>query len=307
MDPLLFDPNPKNADLSFDSRMRAGLERLWVIFRPYADEHFVVSIRDAEERTRRFGTAGPERDKAFYDFYQRYWEMRLGCELLARNLTLVPMANRPKSGPDFLVDLGSKRAWIECVSPGPGMGADSVPDPHYESDGSEITYMPEDEIKLRLLAALNEKHKQLFKHTECGIVQNHDAYIVAINGHSISPLITVDHDPPRIARVLLGVGQLAVAWNSRTGFNDQVHYHQQPHVTKRSQAQVSSEPFWMSKYSAISGVLYSDCDGINEFNPSRSKWIYVQNPLATTVMASGWIKECECWTADPKTRTVSRQ
>jgi len=68
------------------------------------------------------------RDRATRNFSGAFWELYLAFALNANGVHLVPRSERrpAKSGPDLLIR--ERRIWIEAVAPGPGQGADRVPD-----------------------------------------------------------------------------------------------------------------------------------------------------------------------------------
>ena len=134
--------------------LREYIERLWCWYDPLADSHFTSDARK--------------------HFYERFWEMY--CAKGFSNASLQLRAINGK-GPDFCAELSGLRICVEANVPGPGAGAEGVPNitPGVAQES------PEKEIILRLRNGLEEKLKQWKKWKESGTVSKDDAYIVAFN------------------------------------------------------------------------------------------------------------------------------
>lgn len=172
-------------------RILAHVLALWESFHPYADSTFVTDVQQAVCGLHEHSTPGPSRDKAYFLFHQRWWEMFVGCVLLDQGILLVPRNSWDRAwggaGPDLQANVDGRRVWIECIAPGAGSGPDRVPElsdepVDDEPMGDEVVDeepaddVPVDQIKLRFLNAVDEKRKQLKGHAAASIATPSDGY-----------------------------------------------------------------------------------------------------------------------------------
>jgi hypothetical protein len=131
--------------------------------------------------------------------------MYLFCALEDRRISV----HKTKSiGPDFSIELGGNRYWVEAVAPTAGSGSDKVPYPVLGKAG----YVPREPILLRYTNALDDKLRKWRKWLawlDKNIVDNDDGYIIAINGLGI-PDATCGFEYPYIIQSLYPVGPFAV-------------------------------------------------------------------------------------------------
>lgn len=258
------------------------LEQIWSQFSPFADHRFIDEIRDALGRIARYDYVCEERTLALHHFHQRYWEAYVGSGLIRRGFRLVPFDNRPQMGPDHLAMTGSgQRLWIECIAPGPGDGPDRV---ERISDGI-VCEVPDDPIKLRLLAAIREKRTKYKRWLENGAVSREDLFVIAINDRSV-PGATLDDDPPRIVKALLGAGNYAVDIDRTTGKWSEMYLKPQSEVIKRSGCGVGTNGFRSSEMQEVGAVLYSCIDAWNQAAGNTADFVLLKNPYAQTPLAS---------------------
>lgn len=263
------------------------VEALWSKFYPFADRTFVVDVCRAVQGLHSASIPGPDRDKAFNLFQQRYWEMYLACSLLDRGLLLVPHGERPMAGPDLLALIGDRQVWIECIVPEPGDTADAVPD---LVDG-KVHNVPDDAIKLRFLNAIDKKRQKFGKYVQKGIVPEGDAQVIAINGRCV-PSASTDFDPPRIARVLYGFGSPEVRYNLSSHEWSAPQLTPHPSVLKKSGARVASNLFSDGTAVELSGVIYSWLDAWNRVPDGKPDLLYIDNSNAAVRMPVGWLTGC---------------
>jgi hypothetical protein len=147
---LLFDNDDPDASQGFKNlkaaaedstggKIRLGLEKLWSRFEPYADKQFIKEFgRHVEER---------------------FWEMYLGVRLLKGRKALRKKDKLPNEkrdeGPDFCIQKGRRRIWVEVIAPSPGdeSNLDKVPDLFTSGAGSDSRR----KIELRIASALKAK------------------------------------------------------------------------------------------------------------------------------------------------------
>src|SRR5688500_12043592 len=135
-------------------------ESLWKRYAPYADRHFLEQIR--------------------IQFHPRFWEMYLAVTFLDRGYEL----HRHKAGgPEFGIDIQSKRYWFDAIAPTSGVGPDAVPDEYQRGRASRT--VPQERIILRYTSALATKREKWQKDLKSGRVSEKDGFVVAINDFSI--------------------------------------------------------------------------------------------------------------------------
>ena len=96
--------NLRAGEFPIEREIRAGLEAIWARYEPYADANFLQEF-----------SLQPD---------TRFWEMYLTVRLVdagkkVRTRAEMPRANRD-AGPDICVQKGTRKIWIEAVSPDQG-------------------------------------------------------------------------------------------------------------------------------------------------------------------------------------------
>jgi hypothetical protein len=140
---------------------RQRCEKMWAAFHPLADRNFLERLP--------------------FEFHQRWFEMYLGASLVSAGIDV----RAPKPGPDFEINAGSQRIFIEAVAPTPGNPehADAVSEPVYsDAEGRAIAVnVPHDRITLRIASAVRAKLDVFDRYRSRGLVSADDACIVAVN------------------------------------------------------------------------------------------------------------------------------
>ena len=260
------------------------------------DEHY-LTLRNSSEPIRAAGRAFVERlweqvapyvdadvpKRAAHAYLSCFWELYLAHVLLERGIRLVPRINRTpaKKGPDLLAE--SPKAWIEAVAPGPGLGPDAVPELVTGSLGT----VPDEQVKLRLRTAIDEKKRRIDTYKERGWVGAEDPVVVAVNGARIDAAM-FEATIPRIVRCLLPIGHEVVHIDRTTGAAVDRSFVYQAQITKRSGSDVSTDLFLDPAYASISGVLYSRAHELN-YGTAGQDFVFCQNPLAAAPLPHGWL------------------
>lgn len=259
---------------------KAFLENLWTQFRSYADCDFLPAIRKEG------------------DFYQRLWELHLGGTLLRKGYDLAKVG---KKGPDFLVTLDHKKAWIEAITPKAGTTKDAVPLLRWNS--VEAQEIPETQILLRFTNAIDEKWKKYKKYSEEGIISPDDCYIIAISWsdrcYSRTPLRT--NSVPYIIRAVLPYGTEIASFNKGSDDSSEIFSLYREQIEKTEGSPISTNIFLREEYSGISAIIYSE-ENLTNFpdinipeNLGKS-FLYLHNPLAKNKLPIGAFKFCkEYW------------
>jgi hypothetical protein len=217
------------------------------------------------------------RDRATRNFSGAFWELYLAFALYANGVHLVPRSQRhpAKSGPDLLIR--EPRIWIEAVAPGPGQGADRVPD---LMDKPGVHAVPDEQLQLRLRSAIEEKHERLLAYEKKKWVRPDDAAIVAVGGAGLG-LLFGEREVPRIVRVAFPIGWPQLHLDPATGQVVGESHQYSPAIRKQSGEEVSTDLFVTPAYGRISALLYSASDALNRPTHPGADLILVLNPHAT--------------------------
>ena len=223
------------------------------------------------------------RERACSAFSGAFWELYLAFALYANGVHLVRRNQRSPamSGPDLLIR--EPRIWIEAVAPGPGEGADRVPD--FEGiPGAHV--VPDEQLKLRLRSAIEEKHDRLLAYEKKGWVRAEEPAIVAVGGAGLG-CIHGDLDVPRIVRVAFPIGFKELQLDATGRVVGRSHQYS-PTVRKQSGSEVSTEMFVTPAYSRISALLYSPTDPFRRPTHPGADLTLVLNPHAAAPITPGW-------------------
>ncbi|PYK11263.1 MAG: hypothetical protein DME65_07760 [Verrucomicrobia bacterium] len=223
------------------------------------------------------------REKARDNFSGAFWELYLTFAFFANGVHLVPRKRRSpsKSGPDLLIS--EPRIWIEAVAPGPGVGADKVPD----LMGTQGAYsVPDEQLKLRLRNAIEEKHDRLVAYEARKWVRPDEPVIVAVGGAGLG-LLHGEREVPRIVRVAFPIGfeqiHIDVTTHQVVGRSHQYS----PSIRKQSGEEVSTDLFVTPAYRRISALLYSPSDALNRPAFPGVDLVLVLNPHAAAPITPG--------------------
>lgn len=234
-------------------------EELYKIYEPYADRHFLTEVKK--------------------NFHQRTWEMYLACALIANGVRI----SSSNKGPDIKISQGNQTIWIECIAPASGSGPDRVPDVQTEG----LHSVPEDEMVLRLSAALKEKFTKYQEYLRKGIVAPNDIFIIAINrGNFDFP----DTDAPLIFKCLFSLGHLTLSMDFSPEKGETIgtpysHYSQRIKLIKKQGGSVPMNFFGDTTHAGISAVIYSKEFVLRHPGCLGDDCILVHNPLATTPLS----------------------
>jgi len=224
------------------------------------------------------------RDRATRNFSGAFWELYLAFALYANGVHLVPRSHRhpAKSGPDLLIR--EPRIWIEAVAPGPGQGADRVPD---LMDKPGVHAVPDEQLQLRLRSAIEEKHERLPAYERKKWVRPDEPAIVAVGDAGLG-LLFGEREVPRIVRVAFPIGWPQLHLDPATGQVVGRSHQYSPAIRKRSGEEVSTDLFVTPAYRRISALLYSPTDALNRPTHPGADLILVLNPHATAPITPGW-------------------
>lgn len=228
-------------------------------------------------------------------FHQRFWEIYLAGSLLESGLNLQHSSSR--DGPDLCIraDDGSK-IWIEAVTATAGQGNNAVQ--RVEIGTGAVTSVPDEQIKLRLLNAFDEKNRKYNRYRERNWVNSEEPYIIAINAAQV-PSATHEREIPRIVRSLLPFGFQVLHVSTETGEINGSSHNYQGEVTTATGAGVETTSFLNPEYAGISAVIYSCADVFNHPTEIGKELLLFHNPLATSPLPLGFLRKgCEYWCVD---------
>ena len=189
-------------------------------------------------------------------FHKHFWELYIATALYDSGLRLETQGRA--EGPDILLQNTNQRIWVEAIAVEPGDGADAVA----EATLGEAREIPDDQIKLRLTHALDEKFKKYQCYVSKSTVNDSDPFIIAVNAAMV-PSARKERDLPRIVRTLFPIGNevLHIDKEIMRLVRSTYEYHGQ--VLKRSGTEILTTAFQDCRYEGISAVIYSCSDVFN--------------------------------------------
>ena len=118
-------------------RIENDIENLWSKYEKYAPKKFKEKALKSKET-----------------FYQRWWEMYLGCKMLDFGYDILNYNKRDK-GPDLKIIVGNETYWIENVAPEMGKNSNRLPKMEFG-----VNRLPREEFLLRLNNSIENKIKK---------------------------------------------------------------------------------------------------------------------------------------------------
>lgn len=227
------------------------VDKLWSTYREHADYSFYNQYKSPKS------------------FHQRTWEMYLGCTLLENGLQI---DNNNGNGPDFLVN---NNFYIECTACNNANDKNSpsyVPPINFEHNKIVCIDVPENQIILRILHAINSKFKTYKKYLWEKKVDPNLPLIIAINsgilGHS-----HLNGSPPMIIKALFGLEHLQIKFPGRE--RSYSHWEYVPGDNK-----YRTDTFTNDSRKEISAIIYSPNTVINMPSDIGSDCVIIPNPYA---------------------------
>jgi hypothetical protein len=231
-----------------------------------------------------------------HEFHQRFWEIYLAASMVRAGIQLLPRPGRHvDAGPDIcFIGKSGKKVWIEAVTAFAGAGPDTV----QEGRLGVARDVPDDQIKLRLLNAFDNKYRKYKEYMENDIISSEEPYVIAINAARV-PSAMLERELPRIVRALLPFGHEVIHLDRQSlgvvGFS----HEYKDTVEKISGARISTAPFLDLAYSGISAVLYSCVDVFNHPAAPGTDLLLLRNPIARNPLEAGFLgRGYEYWVED---------
>jgi hypothetical protein len=223
--------------------------------------------------------------RASRGFLPVFWELYVAYTLWSNGVELVPRKRRlpARQGPDLLARFG--HVWIEATLPSAGSGPDAVPEP---SGAGVAWYLPDDQMKLRLRSAIEEKHTRFLEYERRGWVKPSQPVVIAVGGAAL-PIRFAELTIPRIVRSVLPIGHEQVHLSTESLEIIGHSFQYQSTVAKLAGSIVRTDVFLDSTYCGISAVLYSGSDEINRPNTPGVDFVLVRNPNAVAPLPHNWL------------------
>jgi hypothetical protein len=254
------------------SLIRDGLEKLWTRHEPYADLSF------CEEFARH-----PD---------ERFWEMYLTVSLLDAGKNLrkreeLTLARRDV-GPDICINKGTRRIWVEAVSPGPGDDGkpDRVPNLRTAS-GDELQESPDRQIELRVTTSLLKKRDNFVRYRDKGLIGERDSYIVAISGGQFAAQAVGRWLPHALTAVYPFGEEIVTLDPVTTEFAFRHEYSRE--IARTKESPIPRTAFQHEHFSGISGLIWSLRSAEN-FLGRKHDFVYVHNQIAERPIPRRWIR-----------------
>jgi hypothetical protein len=214
-----------------------------------------------------------------------FWELYLAHTLKSFGISVQPQPRTKKNqkGPDLFT--ANPDVWIEAIMPQLGTGPDAM---EYPPMGRAYD-TPVDPFILRLRSAFETKARVMTEYIKTGLIQPGQATVIAI-ASALLPTAIGEGPVPRILKGLLGVRNLVLDIDRRTG---QIVSHSVEHrdeVQKRSGSVVRTDPFLDPAYSHISAVVYSPCDWVTHPEKPGIDFTVIHNENADIKLPRGWLQ-----------------
>lgn len=226
-------------------RRKERFDKLWQIFEPLADSHFLSEIKR--------------------HFHQRTWEMYLGAILLDRKLKIASLGK----GPDFIINQNQvNEVFIEAVAAGVGDTSDRVPEMAYEI----VQDVPEEEMLIRLANSIEYKYQ---KYREF-IMEKQKPYVIAVNKGGLQ---YPDPQIPLVMKCLFSLG--FEHYKKVNGKLTYAGWTRREFIEKKNGSKVLMNFFEKEESSVVSAVIYSKNTVLNHPKSIGTDCIVVHNPMAS--------------------------
>lgn len=199
-------------------------------------------------------------------------------------------------GPDFLVQNGAQKVWIEVTCPEPI----DLPEKWKNVAWGEAGSVPHDQILLRWTSAIRAKTQALIGdpsmnklgYLQSGIVGPNDVYVIAVNAcrlrHGPFPGILGISQLPYAVEATFPIGPYALQISRKSlKVVDQGHQYR-PSVFNKNDAEIPTNIFLNPLYSRISAVWAMDLNGGSAIG-NHEPIALVHNPLTSNPLPFGFL------------------
>ncbi|MGU3495747.1 hypothetical protein ACLBXM_17035 [Xanthobacteraceae bacterium A53D] len=212
-----------------------------------------------------------------------------------------------KDGPDFYLEHGSKRIWIEVITPTPS----NVPHDWLAPPGGGAIDLPHEELLLRWTAAIKEKAEKLLgnDHGAPGylasrVVPPGDAYVIAISPYLLRgyggmfDCIDGISQFPFAVEATLAVGPVEVRIDRETLEASTPEHQRRMLIPKPRGKSVPADTFLDTRFAPVSAVWAIDVDERALLGKAAASAV-VHNPLASSPLPLGLLPALEEFVARP--------
>jgi hypothetical protein len=269
--------NLRAAEFPIEQEIKSGLEALWGRYEPYADENF------RQEFSRQ-----PD---------NRFWEMYLAVRLLdaakkVRRRAELAQAVRDV-GPDICIQKGTRRIWIEAVSP--DQGRESNPDRVADWPAGEVRIDVEEErrqVELRVTTALSAKIAKFKQYRDAGIIDERDSCVVAVSAGQF-PLQAIQLGLSPAVTSVYPLGRERIEFNP-LGPSFSSVFDFVPQIERPGREPVGRTMFQDPDNALISGLIWSR-RSIGNFLGQPDDFVFVQNKVGSRPVRRTWLKWSEAY------------
>jgi hypothetical protein len=191
---------------------------------------------------------------------------------------------REKDGPDFWIEDGKGRIWIEAIAPEPGDSAkpDCVPEPPI----NQVSNTPVRQIVLRLTSAIHDKQQKFTQYRASGLIGENDRCVIALCAAKLHYPVTTDF----VQRAVYEAGDLYVAIDSNTMKAVERGRQHEPQIAKRNVVLFNKPSFVDDSCNHISALLFGWRGIANIPSILGSEWALFHNHKAKNPIPHGWLK-----------------
>ena len=260
--------NIREASSRAEIHIREALDAMWATYAPYADPDFKEAFA---------------RDPA-----GRFWEMHLGCKLMAGGKTLLAAVERKREGgqPDICVLDEGCRIWIEAIAPEAGAdGPDQVRGPKPINEGGGLAAAPVRQVQLRASSALLTKTRAIERYLSQGTIGPEDVRLIAVGVGRFGSLV-LDEPLPLAMSVVFPLGGQYMTIDRESGALIEEGIHFSPEIARAGSA-IPRTAFLDPLFANVSGLVWSRT-GIGHLGQSDRPLTLVHNPLARRPMPQRW-------------------
>lgn len=265
------------AEFPIEQEIKAGLEALWARYEPYADENFCQEFSRQPDN--------------------RFWEMYLTVRLLDAAKKVRPRAELAQAvrdvGPDICIQKGTRKIWIEAVSP--DQGRENNPDRVADWPAGEGRIDVEEErrqVELRVTTALSAKIAKFKKYRNNGIIDERDSCVVAVSASQF-PLQAIQFGLSPAVTSVYPFGSEQIEFNP-LGPSFSSVFDFAPQIERPGREPVGRTMFQEPDNAVISGLIWSS-RSIGNFLGQPDDFVFVQNQVGSRPVRRTWLKWSEAY------------
>jgi len=200
----------------------------------------------------------------------KFWSCMSEALVFERIKSLLVPRRSIGKGPDFLLDCGGKKLWVEVVCPEPvGLPADWL----HMKPNTAVTF-PHEAILLRWTSAIKAKAEKLIGsadgrfpgYLQSGVVSQDDLYVIAVNGCRMRngpfPALNGISQFPYAVEAVYPVGPYQIRIDRRTLQTVGHGYQERFHITKPTTGStVPTFAFLDERYAPVTAIWAVDFNG----------------------------------------------